>query len=141
MYNLQKLTMENWAPGLTSWNFLFLFSLYRKISLALLSSKKTKHWNSKSQLKYTRNRKHIQDNKGIRPFLFMLCSKNTSLSAVHCVERGVGERDKCLIEKSLHLPLKEEFSLFQRLCDSLDKREKVDKSDTKIFFNILTFEE
>ena len=32
---------------------------------------------------------------------------------------------------SLPLPLKEEFSLYQKLWDSLDYREKVDKGDTK----------
>ena len=32
---------------------------------------------------------------------------------------------------SLPLPIKEEFSLYQKLWDSLDYREKVDKGDTK----------
>ena len=32
---------------------------------------------------------------------------------------------------SLPLPIKEEFSLYQKLWDSLDYREKVNKSDTK----------
>ena len=36
-----------------------------------------------------------------------------------------------MINITLSLPLKEEFSLYQKLWDLLDYREKVDKSDTK----------
>ena len=39
------------------------------------------------------------------------------------------------------IPLKEEFYLYQKLWDSLDYREKVDKSDTKwleLFFPFIT---
>ena len=36
---------------------------------------------------------------------------------------------------SLSLPLKEEFSLHQKLGDSLDYREQVDMSDTNCFTN------
>ena len=40
------------------------------------------------------------------------------------------ERERC-ISLSTPLPFKEEFSLYQKLWDSLNYGEKVDKSDTK----------
>ena len=54
----------------------------------------------------------------------------------------VSERERCIF-LSPPLPLKEEFSLYQKLWDSLDYREKVDKSNTKTrhklkFFNPLS---
>ena len=52
-----------------------------------------------------------------------------NFQAAHmCVESERGrEMDLSL---SPPLPLKEKFSIYQKLCDLLDLREKVDKSDT-----------
>ena len=46
-----------------------------------------------------------------------------------CVAR---EREIHLSLSLTPLPLKGEFSYYQKLWDSLDKREKVDKSDTNV---------
>ena len=54
--------------------------------------------------------------------------KNYLCVPLVCVDR---ERDL-----SLSPHLKEEFSLYQKLWDFLDFREKVDKSDTNLFIDI-----